>query len=171
VADASVTHHRGRPGSSIVVCAAVEAHGVKGGSLVVIADARRDGQLLPCNDCNAVWPGSYVENALRRLQAARVDPSHADGPAVGHQHHPAIRDDTGSFRKVRQGRDVLAGIVVDDLDAVPAGVRHEHPAGRRIERAVVERTAGGVGYRNGRDCLQRHDHRAFCFAVSRRHHV
>src|SRR5256885_127119 len=83
--------------------------GLPCGSMGVISDARRDRQLLLVDHCGAVRLGSYFERALR-FQAACVDPSHAGGSAVGHQDHPALRDDTGSFRKVGQGRDVLAGL-------------------------------------------------------------
>ena len=39
-----------------------------------------------------------------------------------------------------------ARVVVDDLHAIPRGVRNEHAPGLRIERAVIERRVMRVGY-------------------------
>ena len=143
---------------------------MQGRSMRLVANARGDRELAFCSDGNAVGSMADLENPLR-FEAARIDPCHAGGAAVGHQDHAVIRNNPGGFRKIRQSLEVPAGIVFDDLDAAAAGMRHENPAAHRIEGAVVERAAGGARYRNGGDFLQRHDHPALCFAVSSRHHV
>jgi hypothetical protein len=119
----------------------------------LVSDAGGNRQLLPRYDCDAVWPRPYFEDTSR-FQAACIEPSQARCAAVGYENHPVVGGNTRRFGKIRQRCDVFAAIVVDDLDAATAGMRHKNPAARRIESAVVERAAGGAGYRNGGDCLE-----------------
>src|SRR5215212_589953 len=130
-----------------MVCMSVKADHMKRGAVALITDAGGDCQLLPGNDGHAIGPRAHPENALR-FQGVCIDPSQARGAAVGDQDHPVVRDNARGFRESRQCCDMLAGIVVDDLDAVTTRVRYENAAARRIESPVIKRTAGGAWYLN-----------------------
>jgi hypothetical protein len=52
---------------------------------------------------------------------------------------------------------VLAGIVVDYLDAIAGGVCNEDTPAPRVEGGVIELAARGTWYGDGPDCSQGHD--------------
>jgi hypothetical protein len=53
---------------------------------------------------------------------------------------------------------VLAGVVIDHLDAIACRVRDEDAPAPYIEGGVIELAARGAWYGDGSDCFQRHDH-------------
>jgi hypothetical protein len=48
--------------------------------------------------------------------------------------------------------DVASGIVIDYVNAIPAGMRHENAAALGIECAMIERAACGSRYLNHAHC-------------------
>ena len=80
------------------------------------------------------------------LERRGVEPSHARSTPIGGQNFSVVGDGAGNARKSWQRRDVLLGVVVDDLDAVARGVRDEHAPGFGIERGMIELAARSAGY-------------------------
>ena len=107
------------------------------GSVGLVADAGGDRQTLARHDGDAVGLEACSENGAG-FEACRIDPGQARRSAVGHQNLSVVGDDSGRFRKALQGRDMLARVVIDDLDAAAAGVRHEDTAGFGVEGAMIE---------------------------------
>jgi hypothetical protein len=153
----------------LVMCAAVKADNMERGAVALISDTGGDRQLLPGHDRDTIRPRTHFEN-VPRFQAARIDGSQACGAAVGDQDHAVVCDNTGGFREPRQRCDMLAGVVLDDLDAVAAGVRHENAAALWIEGAVIERAARRAWYPDRRNRFHGHDH-LDCFSLCNRHQV
>ena len=65
----------------------------------------------------------------------------------GHMPH-FMRHNTRRLGKTRQRRDVPAGVVIDDLEAIPSRMGDEDAAALAIERAVIERRVSCIRYFN-----------------------
>ena len=156
-AAASVTHQRGRPGRSIDTCLGpLNSKSCKRRRFPVVADAGGDPEPGSGDDHGTIRsPAGLVRGA--RFQRAGIEQRDAGAAAVGDQYLPVVGDGAGHARKSRQRREVLAGVVVDHLDAVARGVRNEDAPALCIEGGVIELAALGVWYGDGSDCFQRHD--------------
>ena len=80
-----------------------------------------------------------------RFQGVGIKQGNAGAAAVSDQNLPVVSDGACHARKSRQGRKVLAGIVVDHLDAIAGGVCNEDTPAPRIEGGVIELAARGAG--------------------------
>src|SRR5215472_10378084 len=121
----------------------------------LIADAGHDGEPSARHDRDAIRSRTRLEHSTGR-EAARIEPRHLGPSPVGHQDLTLLGDHTGGFGKSVEAREVTAAVVVDHLDPVTRGMRHENASADRIERAVIEGASHGIRKLDDGSLLERH---------------
>ena len=132
-----------------------EFHDLELGAAGFVADAGNHRQLQARDDGNPVRARAGVEHGPR-FHTVTIELCQTRCSAVGYEHMARIGHHAGRLRKARQGHEVSAAVMLDDLDAVARRKRHEDAAGLRVKGSMVEKGRSRTGYLDHSHGSQRH---------------
>src|SRR5215211_3160362 len=132
-----------------------EFHDLELGGRGFIADAGNHRQLQARDDGNPVRARAGVEHGPR-FHTVTIELCQTRCSAVGYEHMARIGHHAGRLRKARQGHEVSAAVMLDDLDAVARRKRHKDAAGLRVKGSMVEKGRSRTGYLDHSHGSQRH---------------